>query len=56
MKNGLLWQEFEDEQGSSSILQLVVPSKYREQIVMELHAGAMGGHLAVDKTHSRLKE
>ena len=56
MKNGLLWQEFEDEQGSSSILQLVVPSKYREQIVIELHAGAMGGHLVVDKTHSRLKE
>ena len=23
---------------------------------MELHAGFMGGHLAVDKTHSRLKE
>ena len=49
-------REFEDEQGSSSALQLVVPSKYREQIVMELHAGAMGGHLAVDKMHSRLKE
>ena len=33
-----------------------VPSMYREQIVMELHAGALGGHLAADKTHSRLKE
>ena len=33
-----------------------MPSKYREQIVKELHAGPMGGHLAVDKTHSRLKE
>ena len=39
-----------------STLQLVVPSKYKEQIVMELHAGAMGGHLVVDKTHSGLKE
>ena len=55
MKDGLLRREFENEQGSST-LQLVVPSKYREQIVMELHAGAMGGHLVVDKTHSRLKE
>ena len=34
-------------------LQLVVPSKYREQIVMELHAGAIGGHLVVEKMHSR---
>ena len=56
VKDGLLWQELEDEQGSSSTLQLVLPRKYREQIVMELHAGAMGGHLAVNKTHSRLKE
>ena len=56
VKDGLLWREFEDEQGPSSTLQLVVPRKYREQIVMELHSGAMGGHLAVDKTHSRLKE
>ena len=56
MKDGLLWREFEDEQGSSSTVQLVVPMKYREQIVMELRAGAMEGHLAVDKMHSRLKE
>ena len=56
MKDGLLWREFQDEQGSSSTLQLVVLRKYREQIVMELHADAMGAHLAVDKTHSRLKE
>ena len=38
---------FEDEQGSSSTLEVVVPSKYREQNVMELHAGAVGGHLVV---------
>ena len=56
LKDGILWWEFEDEQGSSSTLQLVVPRKYREQIAMELHAGVMGGYPAVDKMHSRLKE
>ena len=43
VKDDLLWREFEDEQGSSSAIQLVVPSKYREQINMERYAGAMEG-------------
>lgn len=57
LKDGRLWQEFEDEQGTST-LQLVVPRKCREQIVMDLHNGAIGRHLVVDKqdTYSRLKE
>ena len=42
--------------GTTITLQLVVPGKYRQQIVQELHSGALGGHLGADKTHGKLKE
>lgn len=50
MRDGFLWRAYENEDGDSFTLQLVVPSKYRQQIAQELHCGATGGHLGVDKT------
>lgn len=47
---------YESVDGTTTTLQLVVPRKYRQQIVQELHSGALGGHLGADKTHGRVKE
>ena len=56
VKDGLLWRMYESVDGTTFTLQLVVPGKYRQQIVQELHSGALGGHLGADKTHAKLKE
>ena len=56
VKDGLLWRMYESVDGATFTLQLVVPGKYRQQIVQELHSGAFGGHLGADKTHAKLKE
>ena len=54
--DGILWQTYEAEDGYSHTLQLIVPQKYREGIVQELHNGIMGGHLGPEKTHNKLKQ
>ena len=56
LKDGLLWRKCKEDSGNSFILQLVVPSQFRQQIIYELHSGTMGGHLGTEKTHSRVKE
>ena len=56
MKDGLLWRNFEDHGGTMTRRQLVVPRVLREEILQELHAGAIGGHLGEEKTLGRLKE
>ena len=37
-------------------LQLIVPLSFRKEVLQELHAGVVGGHLGQDKTLGRLKE
>ena len=56
VRNGVLYRQYEDEGGSGSHLQLVVPRKSREEILQDIHGGAVGGHLGEKKTLSRLKE
>ena len=56
ISNGLLWRIFETEDGSSSTLQLVVPSSLKEDVLNEVHAGVSGAHLGQEKTMARLKE
>jgi len=53
---GLLKRKYEDNGGSQSWQQLVVPHTLREEITRELHSGALEGHLGVDKTVSKIKE
>ena len=54
--NGVLRRQFEAPDGSSSRLQTVVPEALREEVLTDLHEGALGGHLGVEKTLARLKE
>ena len=51
VREGVLYQEYEEESGSGSHLQLVVPRQIRQ----DMHGGVLGGHLG-EKTLSRLKE
>lgn len=47
---------FESDDGTTSRLQLIVPREIRKEILHELHAGAVGGHLGEEKTLGCLKE
>ena len=45
VEEGVLKRQYEDTQSHSVRLQLVVPHSMRKQVLHELHAGALGGHL-----------
>ena len=53
VEDGLLKRKYED--ANITWLQLVVPHAIREEILQELHAGALGGHLGEEKTSSKVK-
>ena len=54
--DGILCRRFESPDGSSSALQIVVPDVLRDEVLSDLHEGAVGGHFGIDKTLARLKE
>ena len=57
--SGVLCRRFESVEGPSSRLattQIIIPEALREEVLVDLHEGALGGHLGVDKTLARLKE
>ena len=56
IKNGMLKRRYEDAQGCTSWIQLVVPQSLRMEIMQELHAGATEGHLGEEKTFNKIKE
>ena len=56
IQDGLLWRIFAQPQESASWKQLVVPQKFRTDILKHLHEGITGGHLGQDKTLHKLKE
>ena len=56
LKEGILYRQFEEDNGRNSHLQLVVPRCLREEVLEESHAGSMGGHLGEDKTLARVRE
>ena len=56
VKDGLLWQVYKSMDGTTTTLKLIVFGKYRQQIVQELHSGALDGHLGADKMHGSVKE
>ena len=56
IQDGLLWHIFAQPQERSSWKQLVVPQKFRTDILKHLHEGVTGGHLGQDKTLHKLKE
>jgi transposase InsO family protein len=56
IKEGALCRNYEDAHGLGQHLQLVVPKQSREEILRDIHGGALGGHLGEAKTLSRVKE
>ena len=56
IQDGLLWRIFAQPQERSSWKQLVVPQKFRTDILKHLHEGVTGGRLGQDKTLHKLKE
>ena len=47
---------FASQDGSSSVLQQVIPEVLRKEVLKNLHEGTMGGHLGIEKTLARLRE
>ena len=45
VRNGMLYRQHENEYGSGSHLQLVVPRQACEEILQDIHGGVVGGHL-----------
>ena len=56
VEEGVLKRRYEDSQGHSTRLQLVVPRSMRKGVLQELHAGALEGHLGEEKTLLKVKE
>ena len=56
VRNGVLYKEHEDERGSGSHLHLVVLRQNQEEILQDIHGGAVKRHLGENKSLSRLKE
>ena len=56
LKEGILYRQFESQDGYSSRLQLIVPKCLREEMLRQLHEGPVGGHFGEDKTLHRLRE
>lgn len=56
VEGGTLQRCYEKDDGSSSHLQLVVPQSLRNQILKEVHGGAMSRHLGQKKSLGRLQE
>ena len=54
--SGLLKRKYEDTGGIQAWQQLVVLHMLREEIMNELHAGALEGHLGVDKMVFKIRE
>ena len=50
LKGGLLYKKYIGAEGKLLRLQLVVPTVLRKDILEDLHEGAVGGHLAEEKT------
>ena len=53
-ENGVLKWKYVDTNGTSR-LQLIVPREIREEVLQELHAGELGGHLVEEKTLGKVK-
>ena len=56
IEDGVLKRRYEDTHTTSTWLQLVVPHTLREEVLEEIHAGALEGHLGEEKSLHKLKE
>ena len=51
----MLCRRFETSEGTSAVTQTIIPEALREEMLTDLHEGALGGHLGIDKTLACLK-
>ena len=56
VSDGILWREYAQPREDRGWTQLVVPKKFHQDILRDLHEGVTGGHLGEVKTLSKLKE
>ena len=56
IRNGMLQRLYDDSSGRRKWLQLVLPRELRDQVMQELHAGVISGHLGEQKMLDQLKE
>lgn len=56
IRQGLIHRRWESHDGKLIKWQLVVPEKYQEQIVKELHNARTAAHLGVNKTREKVAE
>ena len=54
--DGILFRVFYDSQSDAKWKQLVVPSSLQSEILEQVHAGSVGGHLGQSKTLQKLKD
>ena len=55
MEYGLLYREYETEDGTSSFLQLLLPRKLVSQVLQLLQDSPTSGHFGVQKTLERVQ-
>ena len=56
IQSSQLYRQFIPSDGASTRLQLVTPNNYRPEILQELHAGSVSGHLGESKTCNTLQQ
>ena len=56
VSDGILWREYAQPREDRGWTQLVVPKKFCQDILRDLHEGVTGSHLGEMKTLSKLKE
>ena len=53
VKDGILYRRFKDRYGYT-ILQLVLPRKFREKVMLLAHENILAGHMGVKKTYEKI--
>lgn len=54
--NGMLYRDWETSLGDRVVKQLVLPQKWRNQVLRQLHDSVSGGHLGVNKALGKVRE
>ena len=55
VRDGILCRRWESRDGKTISWQVILPSKFRKEIIEELHGGATGGHFGVMRTMAKVK-
>ena len=56
LRKGMLRSKWESADGRMERWQLVVPEKYKEDVLKELHRSRTAGHLGVPKTREEVRD